>query len=139
MTQSSSPWYKEGLPFKCTQCGACCTGSPGYVWVSDEEIIDMAAFLKVTVEHFIKKYTRSVKGKRALLEHQKTYDCVFLKDKICTLYTSRPKQCRTYPWWPEVVASKEAWAEEATRCEGINHADSKTISLEEIQQQLSLN
>lgn len=136
---SSLPWYKKGLDFKCTQCGACCTGTPGYVWVSDEEIIEMADFLKVTIEHFVKKFTRTVGGNRALLEHPKTYDCVFLKDNACTLYTSRPRQCRTYPWWPENVESKEAWLAEAKRCEGINHPEGETISLEEIQKQLSLN
>jgi Fe-S-cluster containining protein len=135
----SLPWYKDGLNFHCTQCGACCTGSPGYVWISDEEIHEMSAFLNITIEQFIKKYTRSIYGRRALLEHPKTYDCVFLKDKTCTLYTSRPMQCRTYPWWPEILASKEAWKEEASRCEGIEHPDSTEVPLEEIQRQLSLN
>jgi len=31
-------WYKPGLRFKCTECGACCTGAPGYVWISEKEI-----------------------------------------------------------------------------------------------------
>jgi Fe-S-cluster containining protein len=139
MKDASLPWYKKGLPFHCTQCGACCTGTPGYVWVSDEEITAMASFLSITIEQFIKKYTRTVHGRRALLEHAKSYDCVFLKDKVCQLYSARPKQCRTYPWWPEIVESKGAWEEEARRCEGIGHKDSRTVSLEEIQQQLSLN
>jgi hypothetical protein len=136
---TSLPWYKDGLDFHCTQCGACCTGSPGYVWISDNEIIEMAKFLSVSIEHFVKKYTRTVFGKRALLEHPKTYDCVFLENNTCGLYTSRPKQCRTYPWWPEIVASKETWDEESKRCEGINHTKARCYSLEEIQQQLSLN
>ena len=137
--ENSLPWYKDGLSFNCTQCGACCTGSPGYVWITDEEIIAMANFLNITLEEFIKKYTRSIYGRRALLEDRKTFDCVFLKDNTCTLYTYRPTQCKTYPWWPEIVESKESWQEEAKRCEGINHHDSRTVPLEEIQQQLSLN
>jgi Fe-S-cluster containining protein len=32
------PWYKDGLQFTCTQCGNCCTGRAGVVWVDDEEI-----------------------------------------------------------------------------------------------------
>jgi Fe-S-cluster containining protein len=135
----SLPWYKDGLPFNCTQCGACCTGSPGYVWISDEEIISMANFLNVTLEVFIKKYTRSIYGKRALLEDKKSYDCIFLKDNTCSLYTHRPTQCKTYPWWPEIVESKESWDEESKRCEGINHDNSTVVPLNEIEQQLSLN
>ena len=136
---TSLPWYKNGLPFHCTQCGACCTGSPGYVWINDEEIVAMAKHLNISLETFIKKYTRSVYGRRALLEHPKTYDCIFLQNKTCTLYNARPMQCKTYPWWPEILSSKKAWEEEAERCEGIGHPDASLISLEEIQQQLSLN
>ena len=29
----AEPWYRDGLRFACTRCGACCTGAPGYVWV----------------------------------------------------------------------------------------------------------
>ena len=32
------PWYQEGLKFSCSQCGDCCTGAPGYVWVNKREI-----------------------------------------------------------------------------------------------------
>ena len=39
-----SPWYRDGLAFSCTRCGACCTGGPGYVWVSPEEIEELARF-----------------------------------------------------------------------------------------------
>ena len=28
----------RGLRFECTQCGDCCTGAPGYVWVNKAEI-----------------------------------------------------------------------------------------------------
>ena len=40
--QDQEPWYKEGLRFKCTECGKCCTGAPGYVWVNKEEVAEMA-------------------------------------------------------------------------------------------------
>jgi len=44
------PWYQDGLRFKCTGCGQCCTGSPGYVWVSPEEAEAMAKHLKIPLE-----------------------------------------------------------------------------------------
>jgi len=129
------PWYKEGLRFGCTQCGQCCTGSPGYVWIDEKEIAEMAKFLKISEEEFVKRYTRRIDSRLSLLEHPKTYDCVFLKEKKCGLYGSRPKQCRTFPWWPENLASKQAWAETAERCEGINHKDAPLITLGEIERQ----
>lgn len=132
------PWYKDGLRFKCTGCGKCCTGTPGYVWVSPAEAEALAAHLQISVEEFIKKYTRRVGDRLSLTErkNQGNYDCVFLEGKRCTVYESRPKQCRTYPWWPENVSSKEEWEEEGVRCEGINLPDAPLISLQEIQKHL---
>jgi Fe-S-cluster containining protein len=130
-----APWYKDGLRFGCTQCGHCCTGSPGYVWVNETEIADMAEFLKISPDEFIKKYTRKIGTRLSLKEDSKTYDCVFLKGKLCQLYNHRPKQCRTFPWWPENLASPETWKEAATRCEGIRD-DAPLISLPEIQKSL---
>ena len=37
-----APWYAEGLRFKCTQCGGCCTGGPGFVWFDEDEGAAMA-------------------------------------------------------------------------------------------------
>ena len=59
----SKPWYKDGLRFACTQCGKCCTGSPGYVWITEEEVVKMAAFLKISVPEFMRTYTREVNGR----------------------------------------------------------------------------
>jgi len=130
------PWYHEGLKFKCTGCGGCCTGSPGYVFFTDEEAETMSAHLKISKDEFMKKYTRYFHGRYALKELSKTYDCIFLKDKKCTIYPVRPKQCRTFPWWVDQLKSKEAWEEAAARCEGINHCDAPIIPLEEIQKEL---
>jgi len=133
------PWYKEGLRFKCTGCGQCCTGAPGYVFVSDEEAIAIAKRLNISLTQFIAEYARRINGRLALKERlvNKNYDCVFLDGKRCTIYEDRPKQCRTYPWWQENVDSKKSWEEEALRCEGINHKDSPLISLQEIQKHLT--
>lgn len=132
----SKKWYKEGLRFTCTECGKCCTGSPGYVWVSDIEIEKIAQLLQISFEEFVKKYTRKVAGRTSLLEDYRSYDCIFLKDNRCQIYASRPKQCRSFPWWIENLKTRKDWEKEALRCEGINHPDAPVISLEEIEKQL---
>jgi uncharacterized protein len=132
-------WYNKGLRFKCTECGQCCTGSPGYVWATLEEVDTMAATLKISRQDFLKRYTRQIDGRIALTERKQPngdYDCVFLKDRKCTLYTARPKQCRTYPWWKENLNSLEDWKEAAEICEGIDHPDAPLISLGDIQERL---
>ncbi len=54
------PWYHRGLHFQCIGCGNCCTGEPGYVWVTKAEIEAMAAVLKISVEKFQRRYVRQV-------------------------------------------------------------------------------
>ena len=100
MTKSN--WYQEGLRFQCTECGKCCTGAPGYVWVNEQEMEEMAAFLHISLKEFMMKYVRRVGHRYSLTESKKTFDCVFLKEKKCQVYGARPVQCRTYPWWPHL-------------------------------------
>ncbi len=133
----NEPWYKEGLKFKCTECGKCCTGAPGYVWVTEDEILKMADYLKISIKDFNIRYIRRVNGKLALVEMSKNYDCIFLKDRKCSIYPVRPKQCRTFPWWPQNLSSKEAFEEAALYCEGIQK-DATVVPLSTIQKQLSI-
>ncbi len=115
------PWYKDGLRFKCTECGKCCTGSPGYVWVEENEMQEIADYLKISLSDFKKKYTRQRDNRYALIElRQQDYDCVFLENKRCSIYAVRPSQCRKFPWWQQNLESPESWHEAAKYCEGIN-------------------
>ena len=130
-----SSWYEKGLKFSCTECGKCCTGAPGYVWVNTQEMEAMAAFLNLSLSDFKRKYTRRVGSRYSLLESKQTYDCVFLKDKKCQVYGARPTQCRTFPWWPENIQSEASWEQTARSCEGIQ-PDAKVVSSETIEAQL---
>lgn len=117
------PWYKDGLRFQCTECGKCCTGSSGFVWVNEEEMQSMADSFNIPIELFKRKYTRQRDNRFALIEKKNPngdFDCIFLKGKRCEVYQARPTQCRTYPWWPENLNSKESWKIAAQECEGIN-------------------
>lgn len=130
-------WYAEGLHFSCTQCGQCCTGAPGYAWVSDEEIEAIANYLHIPLEKFYKRYLRYVKDSYALKEDSRNYDCIFLKDKKCQIYPVRPKQCRTFPWWTQNLQSREDWDKAARFCEGIRN-EAPLVSYETIQEQLTI-
>lgn len=137
LKESSEPWYKDGLHFKCTECGQCCTGAPGYIWVTEEEMKEIADHLKVTLEEFIRMYVRRVNKRYSLLERPKTYDCVFLNGKKCQIYSVRPIQCRTFPWWPGHLKSREDWQEAAKYCEGIND-NAPIVPYETIEEQKKL-
>ena len=109
MPETAPPWYQSGLAFECTRCGACCTGAPGFVWVDEAMIADLAAFLGMEPTAFSKKYVRRV-GDRYSLVERPGGDCIFWsKDVGCTVYPARPVQCRTWPFWDENLASPADW------------------------------
>ncbi|MFZ4673481.1 MAG: YkgJ family cysteine cluster protein, partial [Chlamydiia bacterium] len=125
------PWYLDGVYFKCTNCGNCCAKEPGAVFLSKEEIDQFVEGLKIARADFLERYTRKLHGKVALKEHP-NFDCVFLKDQKCTAYKYRPKQCRTYPFWPELLRSTKSWDAEKSRCEGLDHPDGEYFSFNQI-------
>jgi len=132
MPEDHAPeWYASGLRFECTGCGACCTGPPGYVHFNDDEAQAMANRVGLTTEQFRKAYARKSPMGWSLREHKTAhgYDCVFL-DRItqpgkalCKVYNDRPAQCRTFPWWPEILSSEKAWKATGRECEGIGRGD----------------
>ena len=61
------PWYAEGLRFRCTACGQCCTGEPGHVWATKDEMKAMAKARGVSLHVFKQRFVRRV-GKRFSLK-----------------------------------------------------------------------
>ncbi len=116
-------WYSAGLHFECSQCGLCCGGCPGYVWVTDEEILRIAEYLDMEVDDFVEKYLFE-ENSRLSLREQPNYDCIFLEQngnaKRCRIYSVRPQQCRTWPFWKYNIKSEKRWLEANLRCPGIN-------------------
>jgi uncharacterized protein len=119
-TDKSQPWYKDGLQFQCTGCGDCCTGSPGFVWITNDEVELLAVEVGLDVAAFERKYVRSIGARKSLKERKKSYDCVFLdaETRKCTVYSARPRQCRTWPFWDSNVRTPEAWAATCEVCPG---------------------
>ncbi len=114
-------WFSRGLRFSCIAgCGQCCSGEAGFVWVTDEEIRAIAACLGCSVQTLAAEYLRCEGGKVSLKE-KPNGDCIFLlrPSMGCSIYADRPTQCRTYPFWPEVLRSPERWEEEACYCPGV--------------------
>jgi Fe-S-cluster containining protein len=123
MNAKEEPWFADGLRFKCTGCGKCCTGSPGYVFLSKTDLENLSQHFGLTEEAFLKEYARYIDGQYALLDRSSSYDCIFLKENKCSVYEARPIQCRTFPWWIHHLREPSDWEEAANRCEGINHPE----------------
>jgi Fe-S-cluster containining protein len=130
------PWYQDGLRFRCTRCGNCCTGEPGYVWVNDEELTAIAGHRGETVQQVTALYTRQAGTGRSLRE-KANGDCVFYdRAQGCTIYPVRPRQCRTWPFWESNVRTPEAWGRTCEICPGSGKGD--LISAEEITHSLNV-
>lgn len=131
------PWWAGGVQFECQGSGKCCTsrGEYGHVYFSKEDRIKAAKFFKISEAEFRRRYCHQVEGQWALKDPEdKSPDCIFLKDKRCTIYEVRPTQCRTWPWWPEVMQPK-AWNKSvASYCPGVGKG--KHWSAEEIAKNL---
>ena len=127
-----TPWYKDGLSFTCTQCGNCCTGAPGVVWVTDEEIAQIAKVLGKPVAEVRRLHTRLVEGRVSLTEYENG-DCTFFdpKTRHCRVYSARPAQCRTWPFWNSNLEDRDAWKATQESCPGAGHGD--FFPLEEIE------
>lgn len=127
-------WYTDGLRFECTQCGDCCTGAPGYVWVNSEEIAALAAAAGESVEEFEQLYVRKVGIRKSLREYPNG-DCVFFdgQKRACSVYDARPRQCRSWPFWDSNVRSRTAWQATCAACPGSGQG--RLYSLDEIEQQ----
>jgi len=83
----------------------------------------MAAYLGLSQEAFRTEYVTRQKGDWFTLRSKKkkadgTEPCGLLdEDGRCTVYEARPTQCRTYPFWDELIESRESWEKESVLSE----------------------
>ncbi|CAB9497792.1 Pfam:UPF0153 [Seminavis robusta] len=135
-------WFRQmsSLPFECTGCGKCCK-TKGNVYMTPEEHQQAADLLDMSKQEFIQHYASHTlledsttnPGEEEermwirLRDHSTTttttttnkdhqHGCIFLQDdNTCRIYDARPIQCSTYPFWPNILASQQAWNDEVRR------------------------
>ncbi|MFQ5714073.1 MAG: YkgJ family cysteine cluster protein [Candidatus Scalinduaceae bacterium] len=122
----NQPWYKDGLRFECQRCGRCCRGEPGMVWMDKKEIRETSSFLGITQDIFAKLYLRIVSGRFSLLEHNNG-DCVMYDDG-CKIYSVRPSQCKTFPFWKSNLENGAEWEKLMNTCPGIGKGRLHTLN-----------
>jgi uncharacterized protein len=117
-----------GLRFSCTMCGNCCTGPEGFVLFTPDESAAIARRLGVSIEVFVRDYTKDSPAGRSLREVPSRFglDCVFLDrttmpgKALCSIYEDRPAQCRTWPFWSSNLWSKAHWERAKRICPGMD-------------------
>jgi Fe-S-cluster containining protein len=85
--------------------------------VTESEIVALAAKVGLSLDSFGRAYLRRI-GSRFSLVEKGNHDCIFWREGTgCSVYEARPEQCRTFPFWPELIASREGW-ESVDWCQG---------------------
>ena len=114
--------YKNGIRFKCQGSGNCCVSreSYGFVYLSNKDLTRFSKHFKLSLKKFKDKYCQMTDGFTHLIEKTELDgNCIFLKDKKCSVYKSRPSQCRTWPFWNENMNTK-VWNEDISiNCPGV--------------------
>ena len=126
----NKPFYAEGLQFECTGCSKCCRHDPGFVFLSPQDILRLMGATGLAFREFLVKFTRTVDlgtGLAISLLETPRFDCIFW-NAGCSVYSSRPLQCSTYPFWERIVESRETWMEEARDCPGMETGPTITMA-----------
>ena len=114
--------YRNGIRFECQGSGKCCVSrnSYGFVYLSDNDLRRFSKYFKLSIKRFKDKYCQITDGFTHLIEKNELEgNCIFLNDKKCSVYKSRPSQCRTWPFWNENMDSK-VWNEDISiNCPGV--------------------
>ena len=110
-------FFDKGINFQCQRCGACCTGTPGTVYLIGEEITHIANFMMVPESNFIDKYLYPFRDSYSIREHSDGR-CFFYENG-CTIYPARPNQCSSFPFWFNNLRSEKEWKKVSNDCTGI--------------------
>lgn len=95
-------WYENGLRFKCTQCGNCCTsrGEHTYLYAMPEDVTAISGYLGMSEEAFLEEHCGEDQGWTIIQSEGSS--CTFLDTEgRCSIYPVRPKQCSSWPFWEE--------------------------------------
>ena len=133
---SESLWFEDGLCFECTQCGNCCSGAPGAVWVDDDDIGRIAEYTGKGEGEIRVMHTRPFAGRTSLTEFANG-DCTFFDAELrrFRIYPVRPTQCRTWPLWSSNLRSSADWDATQEDCPGAGQG--RLVTRDEIVEMLS--
>lgn len=114
-----SYFFDDGVLFECRQCGTCCTGDPGTVYVSQDKLVQIAQYLSTEIEVLTGRHFYPFKNGFSIKEHEDGR-CHFYHGG-CRIYPVRPLQCQVFPFWFENLRSRKQWKHVSKQCPGIGH------------------
>jgi Fe-S-cluster containining protein len=131
-------FWEDGIQFECQGSGKCCVSRSGYgyVYVTKKDRQRLAQHLRLKTAAFTKKFCLKSEEGFFFLKDGGDGNCGFLEAKRCSVYEARPTQCRTWPFWPEVMKPK-TWAKDvASFCPGVGRG--KIWKKDEVEEQMRI-
>ena len=108
----------DDLRFTCVPgCIKCCDVS-GYVYLTESDLRNAAAFVGMTAVDFEAKFVYRTRHMLRLRKPRNS-QCHFLLQNGCSIHPAKPTQCRTFPFWPELVENRREWKAASRYCPGI--------------------
>ena len=122
--------------FKCKKCGDCCKGYGG-TFVTEKNIIAIAAYIKADPEQFVVDYCK-MSGKKPVLAQGKNGYCIFWEGQ-CTIHPVKPRMCKAWPFIESVLTDVNNWHIMASSCPGIRIDVPDSLVKECVKKELSKN
>ncbi len=120
------------MRFECQPgCTNCCD-QQGFVYLTEDDADRIAAFLGQSKAEFETQHTFRTKN-LLRLRVPRHAQCTFLVDGRCSIHAVKPVQCRTFPFWPEILATRRRWHETGANCPGIGKGELVNIESAEAQ------
>jgi len=98
-------------------CTNCCN-QKGYVYLTEADVTRAAAFVGLTRAAFERKYIYRTQ-RLIRLRKPAGSQCHFLKVGACGIHPAKPTQCRTFPFWPDLLNDPDDWKATKAYCPGI--------------------
>jgi uncharacterized protein len=108
----------ENVRFACQPgCIKCCD-QKGWVYITEQDLVNAATYLGLSPAEFESRYVYRTRHQLRLRRPRKSH-CHFLGADGCSIHPAKPTQCRTFPFWPELIEDRRAWRDTARFCPGI--------------------
>ncbi|MDD5086522.1 MAG: YkgJ family cysteine cluster protein [Candidatus Nanoarchaeia archaeon] len=116
--------------FQCLNCGKCCNSYYAQINITIGDIIRISDFMKKPISYILKNFIGinafgdPENPEKFSYEFGINMPCALRKDEKCSVYQARPLNCRLFPYWVLVHASKSGskdFIDDSYKCmSGIN-------------------
>jgi uncharacterized protein len=108
----------DDLRFTCQRGCINCCNMEGWVYLTEDDLKRAAKFTGMSAKAFESKFVYRTRHQMRLRKPPDK-QCSFLQEHGCSIHPAKPTQCRTFPFWPELVERRTAWNRTGRYCPGI--------------------